>query len=84
MHYNLVMPTIELSSDNLSRLEAIRKAQGISQEAALELALEAAQYAHLDEATRSAILNAPILTKEFLRQDTDPSAPPYEESEHKA
>jgi hypothetical protein len=79
------MPTmIELSPDNLSRLDAIRNAKGISLEDALEQALEAAQYAHLDEATRAAILNAPILTKELLQQDTDPTAPPYEDSEHRA
>ncbi len=77
------MPTIELSPDNVSRLDVIRHARGISREDALEQALEAAQYAHLDEATRNAILNAPLLSKGLLRQDTDPSVPPYEELEPK-
>jgi hypothetical protein len=43
-------------------------------EAELERALEAAQYAHLDEATRNAILNAPITTWE----ETDPDAPEFD------
>lgn len=78
------MPTIELSPDNLNRLDALRNAKGLSREDALEQALEAAQYAHLDDATRNAILNAPILTKAFLRQDTDPTVPAYEELKHQA
>ncbi len=78
MYYNLVMPMIELSQDNLSRLDAIRQARGISLEDALEQALEAAQYAHLDEATRNAILSAPITTWEEMMQDTDPDAPEFD------
>jgi predicted transcriptional regulator len=78
MYYNPAMPTIELSSDNLSRLDAIRQARGISREDALEQALEAAQYAHLDEATRNAILNAPITTWEEFLEGTDPDAPEFD------
>ncbi len=76
------MPTmIELSPDNLSRLDAIQNATGLSREAVLEQALEAAQYAHLDEATRTAILNAPIFHWEEAIKDTDPDAPEFEDIE---
>ena len=72
------MPTLELSTDNLNRLDAIREARGISREKALEQALEAAQYAHLDETTRNAILNAPIMTWEEFLEGTDPNAPEFD------
>ena len=46
--------------------------------AELERALEAAQYAHLDEATRNAILSAPITTWEEFLEGTDPDAPEFD------
>ena len=73
------MPMIEVSPDNLSRLDAIRKPKGLTRDDALEQALEIAQYAHLDKATRLAILNAPNTTWEEMQKDTDPDAPEFEE-----
>jgi hypothetical protein len=73
------MPLIEVSPDNLNRLDAIRSAKGLTREDALEQALEIAHYAHLDTASREAILNAPILTMELLLEGTDPDAPALEE-----
>lgn len=67
------MPMIEVSKDNLSTLDAISSAKGVSREATLE----AAQYAYLDEATRNAILNTPIFYWEEAQKETDPTAPPF-------
>ena len=53
------MPLIEVSNDNLSRLDAIRNAKGLSLKDALREALDAAQFNELDENTKATILNAP-------------------------
>ena len=72
---------IEVSPDNLSRLDAIRSVNGLTRDDALEQALEQAQYAHLDEAARLAILNAPIFNWNDALEDTDPDAPEFEDNE---
>ncbi len=72
------MPLIEVSNDNLNRLDAIRNAKGLSLEDALREALDAAQFNALDEASKAAILNAPILTENDLLEGTDPTAPAFE------
>ena len=64
------MPLIEVSPDNLSRLDAICSVSGLTRDDALKQALEIAQYAHLDEVTRSAILNAPIFNWNDALEDS--------------
>lgn len=73
------MPLIEVSNDNLSRLDAIRNAKGLSLEDALREALDAAEFDKLDAETKAAILNAPVITDGDLLEGTDPTAPAFEE-----